>query len=81
MAAKFLPHSISVINLMSAKQSAEMREALRLVRQGTPIRQAAREAGVHWTSLHSALKKIKEAVLKQQENENATRNQTNSSQQ
>lgn len=47
---------------MPAKQSAEMREALRLVAQGVPVRQAARQAGVHWTSLHTALKKLREAA-------------------
>jgi lambda repressor-like predicted transcriptional regulator len=45
---------------MPAKQSAEMREALRLVESGMSIRQAAREAGVHYTSLHTALKKLRE---------------------
>jgi hypothetical protein len=46
---------------MAAKQSAEMREALRLVAQGIPKREAARQAGVHWTSLHTALRKIRES--------------------
>ena len=45
---------------MAAKQSQEMRDALKLVAAGMPIRQAARSAGVHWTSLHVALKKLLE---------------------
>jgi lambda repressor-like predicted transcriptional regulator len=46
---------------MGAKQSAEMKKALALVEQGIPIREAARQAGVWYTSLHAALKKIKES--------------------
>lgn len=46
---------------MPAKQSAEMKQALALVAKGTPIREAARQAGVHYTSLHTALKKLREA--------------------
>ena len=42
---------------MAAKQSQEMRNALALVAAGTPIRQAARESCIHWTSLHRAIKK------------------------
>lgn len=45
---------------MPAKQSAEMKHALQLVTQGVAIREAARQAGVHYTSLHTALKKLRE---------------------
>lgn len=47
---------------MAGKQSAEMRTALALVAQGVAIRAAARQAGVHWTSLHTALRKLREAA-------------------
>lgn len=40
---------------MSGRRTAEMREALRLVAGGIGVRPAARQAGVHWTSLHSAI--------------------------
>ncbi len=40
---------------MGAKQSAAMDEALRLVAGGMSKREAARTAGVHWTSLHTAI--------------------------
>ncbi len=52
---------------MSGKQSREMYEALRLVGAGVAIRAAARQAGVHWTSLHTALNRARdpEAYAKQ----------------
>lgn len=49
---------------MAGRQSAAMQHALALVAQGMPIRQAARTAGVWYTSLHAALKKIKENTQK-----------------
>ncbi len=41
---------------MGAKQSAEMREAMRLTDEGLPITQAAQIAKVHRVSLHRALR-------------------------
>ena len=37
---------------MPAKQSSEMREALRLVRAGMSAVQAAKQAGVHFDSIY-----------------------------
>ena len=41
---------------MGAKQSAEMREAMRLADEGLTINEAARIASVHRVSLHRALR-------------------------
>ena len=44
---------------MSARQSAEMTEALRLVKQGMTPRQAAQATGLWYTSIYAALRKLK----------------------
>lgn len=50
---------------MGAKQSSEMREALRLIASGVPTCKAANTAGVHYRSLLRAVKlsKAKETKL------------------
>ena len=45
---------------MGARTSQEMKNALALIAGGMTIRQASRESGVWFTSVHVALKKIKE---------------------
>lgn len=47
---------------MSGRQSAAMDKALALVDSGVPKRQAARTAGVWWTSLYAALKRRADAA-------------------
>ncbi len=49
---------------MAAKQSAEMREALRLVQSGQTVTAAAAAAGVRRESLHAAIKKIRDEAAK-----------------
>lgn len=44
---------------MSAKRSAEMVKCLGLIAAGMSIRQAARECGLHWSSVHRAINKDK----------------------
>ena len=46
------------INKMSAKQSAETREAIRLFKSGVSPRNAAKKAGVEYTTLIRALQKL-----------------------
>lgn len=49
---------------MAAKQSAEMREAIRLVQSGLTVTAAAQQAGVGRTSLQAVLRKIRDAQIK-----------------
>lgn len=54
---------------MGAKQSQEMRDAIDLTRVLT-VKEAAEKAGVNRTALHDALRKIRRAQEKQQNEEN-----------
>jgi hypothetical protein len=48
---------------MGAKQSAEMKKALRLHRAGTPVYRAARLARVDPSALYKALKKALDRLV------------------
>jgi hypothetical protein len=58
---------------MAAKQSQEMRDALKRVAEGIPPRVAADASGVFWTSVYQALAKERNTAGRNLTNESAAR--------